>query len=275
MTTQYYIQEYAKTGNIEQLEATLLQKEQNSCPVIHTFGPGVYVRELRIPAGTFAIGHKQKYDHLNLFLRGRMIVPDGEGGWKEMCAPIMFTGKLGRKIGYALEDTVWLNIFPTDKTDVAELEREFFDKSEEWGKMQKQKRLECEHFPQMLEDLGVTAETIKEQSENEDDLIGMPYGSYKFATGDSEIHEKGIFATADIQAYEVIGPAKIKDKRTLIGRYLNHSDTLNAVLKKVGDTVYLIAAKDLQGCKGGMIGEEITTDYRQNIEILRGEKCQE
>ena len=64
---------------IEEIEKKMFEMEQAECPVIHSFAPGLYIRELRMKAGTLAIGHYQKTRHLNLFLKGRVMMfePDG------------------------------------------------------------------------------------------------------------------------------------------------------------------------------------------------------
>lgn len=272
---KYALDEIARQVEVEKIESTLLEYPQEDCPVIHTFGPGLYIRELRLPAGVFAIGHKQKYDHMNLFLRGRMLVPDGEGDIKEVTAPAMFTAPPGRKVGYVLEDVVWLNIYPVEETDVETLEEMFFEKSDTWREFYKTRRIESKEYAEMLEQIGVSEETVRTQSEDTGDIIPMPYGSYKFATGRSGIEGTGVFATAKILPGEVIGPAKIGDNRTLIGRYINHSGFPNAAMQSLGNNVYLVALQDIPGCKGGEMGEEITINYHQMNKNIRGEICQE
>jgi len=86
--------------------------------------------------------------------------------------------------------------------------------------------------------------------------------------GDSPIEGKGLFATATIEQGEVIAPAGIKGKRTIAGRFTNHSANPNAflVLHENGD-VDLVAKYYISGCKAGFDGEEITIDYRQALAL--------
>ncbi len=35
------------------VESEMMKQEQVECSVVHSFGPGVYRREVKIPAGTF------------------------------------------------------------------------------------------------------------------------------------------------------------------------------------------------------------------------------
>jgi SET domain-containing protein len=76
---------------------------------------------------------------------------------------------------------------------------------------------------------------------------------------------------------QIIAPARIAGKRTPAGRYVNHS--MNPNCKYIADEngdIYLVSLRDIDGCKGGGCGEELTVDYRQAL-ILNMElsTCQE
>ena len=114
---------------VDQLEIECLKHEQVPCPVYHHFSPGLYIREVHIPAGTFSIGHYQKTRHLNIFLRGAVDFVFEDGTTQLIKAPMIFTSEPGRKVGYIRQDMVWLNVYPTDETDVDTLEKMFLDKS--------------------------------------------------------------------------------------------------------------------------------------------------
>src|SRR3990167_11278251 len=128
-----------------------------------------------------------------------------------------------------------------------------------------------------LQDVSISHALARQQTLNETDQISMPLGHYKFMLGKSPIDGQGIFATANIQPNEVIGPGRINGKRTPIGRYTNHSVLPNARMTATNGDIYLIAAKPIQGQCGGMRGDEITVDYRQSIaeNVKSGELCQE
>jgi len=121
--------------SIELLEAEMLKHKQVDCPVIHRLSPGLYIREVRIPAGTVAIGHFQKTEHLNIFLQGRVTMLNENGTTSELVAPMIFTGKPGRKVGYINEDMIWMNIYPTTETDIEKLESTYLDKSDSWKQL--------------------------------------------------------------------------------------------------------------------------------------------
>lgn len=114
---------------IERLESVLLDQPQLECPVQHYFAPGVYVREIFMPAGSAVIGHEHRTRHLNLVERGRCFV-SMDGDVTEVVAPCVFVSDPHvRKVLIVMEDTVWRTIHPTDRTDLAELEEELIVKS--------------------------------------------------------------------------------------------------------------------------------------------------
>lgn len=268
--------QHLMSNGVARAEVAMLSVEQAPCPVNHYFGPGIYIREVSMVAGLFAIGHKQTTEHVNVMLKGRVLMLQDDGSTVEMAAPMMFIGKPGRKMGYILEDVVWQNIYPTEVRDVEALESMFLDKSPAWQELNA-RRLEAqrkEHvadrddFQRMLNESGFTAHTVQRQSENLADQCPMPQGSWKVKTGQSPIQGTGIFLTSDADAGEVLGPARINGLRTPLGRYTNHSPTPNAqmVLLPTGD-ICLVTLHDVKGCAGGLDGDEVTIDYRQALQL--------
>jgi len=260
--------------NIDSIIENVLQFPQAPCPVRHIFGAGIYIREISIAAGVFSIGHRQKKEHMNHMIKGRVIMVNEDGTTKELIAPCIFTSPPGRKVGLILEDMVWHNIYPTDETDVDTLEAMYLDTNDmSIANNKQQADIEYilnhhirEDFKEMLKDLNVTAETVREQSEIEEDLIPLPAGEYKMKTSKSYIEGTGIFVTSPVIPGEIIAPARVNGKRTPAGRYTNHSPKPNAkmVLLDNGD-MDLIAIEHIDGCYGGGNGEEVTVDYRQVI----------
>lgn len=122
-------------------------------------------------------------------------------------------------------------------------------------------------FDVMLRDLGMTAELVQKLTDIQTDRVGLPLGDYKFMIGPSDIEGQGVFATADIQEGEVIGPVRIGLGRTVLGYRTNHSGSPNA--ETVGG---LHGSGNLVALRPISCGDEITIDYRHAIvEAARAE----
>lgn len=262
--------------SVEQVESAMLALPQADAPVVHRFGPGIYIREVSIPAGVLAIGHAQRMEHMNVMLKGRVTMLNDNGTTTELVAPMVFVGKPGRKIGYVHEDMVWQNIYATNETDIEKLEATYLEKSDAWQQDQKlrtsvsalQIDVDRADYRAMLEEVGIAHEVARAQSENESDQVPMPMGSYAMMVADSQIEGKGVFATATIAAGTVIAPARIGGMRTPAGRFTNHSAMPNAVMvQRPGGDIDLVATRQIAGCTGGQPGEEITIDYRQALRL--------
>jgi hypothetical protein len=85
--------------------------EQAELPLKHSFAPGVYAREMEIPAGTLLIGKIHKHRHHNFLMKGSIIVLTETNGVELLQAPLMIVSEEGtQRIGYAVTDTVWTTI---------------------------------------------------------------------------------------------------------------------------------------------------------------------
>lgn len=111
------------SDDLAQLGKELLQQPQVHCPLAHLFAPGVYYREIFMPAGTCVIGKEHLTEHVNIVLSGEVEVFIGVER-KLLIGPCTFVSKPGaRKALNVIKDTRWVTIHPTDCTDVNELER--------------------------------------------------------------------------------------------------------------------------------------------------------
>jgi hypothetical protein len=265
--------------DVERLESHMLQLPQAECPVVHHFGPGVYIREVTLPAGTFAVGHEQRHEHLNIMLTGKVAIISDDGSTKILQAPMIFVGKPGRKVGLILETCIWQNVYPNtdEERDVDALEARWLDKSGTWQAYQAAEQLKLmdlhqgdrEDFAEVARLAGFDLETIRRQSENEDDQIPMPDGhGLKVTIRPSPIEGLGVFLSFPAEKDEVIAPARIRGYRTPAGRYTNHSPNPNAIfVKSESGDIYLVAQRRISGCCGGSQGEEVTVDYRQALAL--------
>lgn len=129
--------EIAVATSLDQIEAMMLAAPQIDCPVQHHFGPGLYMREAFLPAGTYIMGHAHKHESMNIMLKGKMaVIVDGEA--KVIEGPCIFTAQPGRKLAYIIEDTVFLNAYATNETDVDALEEMVVEKSDAWKDAQQE-----------------------------------------------------------------------------------------------------------------------------------------
>ena len=259
----------------EKLEMAMVQMPQAECPVVHHFGPGVYIREVTMPAGALVLGHKHKFSHTNILLKGRLKFLCEDGVIREFAAPMVMTGAPGRKLAYILEETVWQNIYATEVTNPVALEEMLLDKSPAWHEYSEQVRLleyearteDREDFVKVIEEFGLDEPTVELISQMETDQIEFPPGcGTTLVIRDSTIHGNGIFTSVPAKVFDVLAPARLNGKRTPAGRWVNHSKDPNCFFVKndAGD-IWLLAMRDIAGCHGGDSGEELTVDYKQAL----------
>jgi hypothetical protein len=252
---------------LEALGNEMLRLPQAKCDVRHLFAPGLYIRELTMGTGTLALGHAHKTTHLCIVLKGALNVLAPDGRVITLRAPLEFIAQPGRKLAYVVEDCVFINVFPNpdDERDIGKLEERLLIKSEAFQEAHGLKGPNPD-WQALLDELGMTAEQVQATSERTEDLIDFPDGEYQVRVDVSPINGKGLFATADFKAGDVICPARIDGRRTPAGRYTNHSNTPNAEPAGVDQSaIYWVATRDIAGCRGGQNGDEITVDYRSTV----------
>ena len=117
-------------ADILKLENVMRQMEgydpegKELCRITHYFAPGVYAREMWMPAGCLITGKIHLTEHLNMLSQGRVSVSN-QGSSVTMQAPYTFVSPVGTKRAiYAHEDSTWTTIHATDLTDPDEIEAE-------------------------------------------------------------------------------------------------------------------------------------------------------
>ncbi len=213
---------------IQFLERNQEHIAQVECNVKHTFAPGVCIREVHMPAGSHIIGHRHTTEHTNIMICGHMLLQADDGTWQDLYAPFMYVANTGRKVAKIIEDVVWLNIFPTDSTDVDWIENTFLDKSGAWREGEK---------------------SVKRKLVSVDNKKKLQSGTYCF-----KIVNNTVICTDTIYKNAIIGRVLEGDKLSILAENIKHSDDPNA--KIIGNDV--IAIKDIIGCVGGLDGEQIT-----------------
>lgn len=106
------------------LEAEIAKLPQVDCPVRHHFAPGIYAREMTIPAGVVATGAVHRTEHMTILSKGRVHITTDDG-MHEFVAPATFVSKAGiKRAAYAVEEVVITTIHPTPTTDLDKLVEE-------------------------------------------------------------------------------------------------------------------------------------------------------
>jgi hypothetical protein len=109
------------------LPDALAQQPQFDLPVEHIFSGGVYIRQMFIPAGTIIVGKRHRHETCNMLLKGDLSVYTGSGKQvTRIQGPLIMTSEpMVRKIAYCHQDAVFVNIHPTEETDLEKIEQEF------------------------------------------------------------------------------------------------------------------------------------------------------
>ncbi len=111
-------------AGIVELERTLGLHEQVDCPLKHHFAPGVYAREILLPAGSVVVGKIHRHGHLNIISKGSGFVAT-EFGREYFNAPHTFTSEPGTKRAvHAITDVIWTTIHLTEETDLKVIEEQ-------------------------------------------------------------------------------------------------------------------------------------------------------
>lgn len=109
----------------------LTKLPQVACPIQHFFAPGLYVRQLWIPAGVACTGYIHVQSCITTLAQGIIAVSDGEVT-KQLQAPYTFVCRPGTmKAVLCSEEVVWMDSYvnPDNETDIEKLEARLFAKS--------------------------------------------------------------------------------------------------------------------------------------------------
>jgi len=244
---------------IEQMEEVLLEMPQVDIPVENLFVNGMYARKIMIPRDTILTGRVHLADYVDIMLSGDITVatPDGV---KRFTGFNIFEGKQGRKrAGYAHEDTHWVTVHRTEIKDPDE-----YVNAMTVFNMTAYKKIEKDRagYESFISGMGMSEDEVQVQVQNTEDFES--FNSENYYLSPSPIHGIGFFAGQRFEIGSEILIARIDDKRTEAGRFVNHSESPNAEMRYVGANIYLFALKEINK------GEEITTSYKATVEKLSG-----
>lgn len=125
------LRQYAQS---EEGKLAFLEQHKDSpkvlSPVTERFAPGIYLREITMPAGSVICGKRHKTEHFNIILKGSVRCIDEEGNAYTLAAPYTFVSKAGmRKMFAVLSECVWQTIHPNpgEVRETAALEQLLID----------------------------------------------------------------------------------------------------------------------------------------------------
>lgn len=258
--------------DVYRLEGELNKLPQVDCPVRHWFAPGIYAREMTIPAGVVLTGAVHRHEHLCTVSKGRIAVSTDEG-MKELCAGATIVSAPGAKrVGYAIEETIWTTYHPnpTNERDLDKVMAEIIEDDPAalmGGSRNVQQAMnraaeDRADYTRFLAEYGLTQDFVTRLVENTADQIPMPAAIRSLELRESPIEGRGMFAMHDIADGELIAPARLGDKRTPAGRHINHSRKPNSMFSPMpnGDLM-LYAIEPIRR------GDEVTIDYRQAMSV--------
>ena len=108
---------------ITMIDAAIGSMPQMDMTPFHHFAKGLYCRELHIPQGALISGKIHKQEHIIILFTGEMTLWTEGGERIRVKAPYFGISPAGTKrLGYAHENTIGMNILATECTDPEEIE---------------------------------------------------------------------------------------------------------------------------------------------------------
>jgi hypothetical protein len=118
------IPDHVTAKQVEDLAFALEQLPQIELPLEHTFADGLYLRQIRMPAGSFVIGKEHKTQHPNVIISGKVTVWSEKYGKQTFEGPCTWVTDAGvQKVLYMHTDVVWMTVHATTETSIPKLER--------------------------------------------------------------------------------------------------------------------------------------------------------
>lgn len=99
--------------------------------VVNRFTPGLYIREIHVPAGTLFTSMKHRTTHPFVMTRGKIQVISENEGRVTYEAPLTGITEAGtHRAVYVLEDVVWTTFHVTEETDIERIAAEILEPHE-------------------------------------------------------------------------------------------------------------------------------------------------
>ena len=112
----------------EHPECLVGKETEGPCPLKHSFGDGIYVREIFNPKGAWIVTKIHKVAHPFFLLKGEMSIVT-EDGVKRIKAPYHGITPAGTKrLIFVHKDVVFVTVHATNETDLDKIEEELIAK---------------------------------------------------------------------------------------------------------------------------------------------------
>ena len=113
-------------ARIDDLKDRMLALAGEPCDlrVEHSLLDGIYTRKMFIPKGQIVVGKIHLKPCINVVAKGDITVLTELGCVRLKEGATGISGRGIQKVGLAHEDTIFINVFRTDKTSIAEIEEE-------------------------------------------------------------------------------------------------------------------------------------------------------
>lgn len=117
-----------------------IQKLQGVCSTLpqvelgneHYFAPGMYARELFMPAGVLVVGQIHKFKHISIMAYGDVTVyTEQDGGKRYRGYNVVISEAGAKRVLYPHADTMWTTVHATDLTNVADIEAQLIEPDDE------------------------------------------------------------------------------------------------------------------------------------------------
>lgn len=112
-------------GVVDEIEGRMAQNPLVDCPLTHRFTPGLYTRQIFMPAGTMVTSKIHRTRHQFIISQGKVSVYNVlTRETKTYEAPYHGITEPGtRRILFNHTDVIWTTIHPTDETDLDLIEQ--------------------------------------------------------------------------------------------------------------------------------------------------------
>lgn len=93
-------------------------------PLRHHFSPGVYGREMLLPAGHVIVGKIHKHENMLVMLQGECELFDGFQRHHIQAPQVWVTPAGSQRAAFAFTDCIFLSVIGTHETDIQKIEEE-------------------------------------------------------------------------------------------------------------------------------------------------------